>query len=223
MYYFTVTQIMGNDARFYVPSTGILLTAMMFLTHERFSLNVKPSINKINIALLIVLLSIPYILEIYHFKVYYPCREKISLQESSEFRKPIDYSLHLQSRKYAWQPLVLKMDTLVSLMDEDGVFAATEYGYLGYKHPTMVIMDLAGLHNKEIAKDGFSNKQLESYKPDLVWMPHFYYTGLYYSVMYSQYFRDNYIFYPYLYNYGVAVHKDSRFKEKLIAEIEKQQ
>lgn len=222
IYYFTVTQIMGNDARFYIPSTGILLTGLMFLTDPRFSITKKPFINKMNIALFSVILTAPYVLEIIHYKVYFPYREKLSIQESIEFRKLINYPLHQKSKKHAWRPLVLKMDTLVSLMKDEGVFAATEYGYLGYKHPKMTILDLAGLHNKEIAKHGFSDKQLERYKPDLIWMPHFYYTGLYYSVMYSQYFRNNYIFYPYLYNYGIAVHKESRFKEKLIGEIEKQ-
>ncbi len=221
-YYFSVTQIMGNDARFYIPSTGILLTGMMMITRNDFSLDIKPTLTKAKIMLLMLLISMPFLLEIIHYKIYYPYRENLSHQESIEFRKLINYPLHLKSKKYAWQPLVMKMDTLVSIMDDKGVFAATEYGYLGYKHPKMVIMDLAGLHNIEIAKHGFSDKQLESYKPDLIWMPHFYYTGLYYSVMYSQYFRDNYFFYPYVYNYGVAVHKESRFKEKLIEEIKKQ-
>jgi len=222
IYYFSITQIMGSDARFYIPSTAIMLTVFMLLTDSKIPYMNRSILRAGTIILLAIFITLPSIFEIIHYKVYAPFKTNAVLLESSFYRDAIKYEDHKRAKQYEWQPLIFKVDTLLSLMDDSGVFAATEYGYLGYKHSAMTIMDLAGLHDKSTALHGYRNAQLESYSPDLIWMPHYYYTGLYYNLISSPYFIKNYLFFPYLYNYGIAVRKDSRYKSKLLQEIQRQ-
>ena len=70
------------------------------------------------------------------------------------------------------------LDTLSTLPD-DVVLAATEIGRPGVLNPTKTIIDLTGLNDTRVARQGFDAASLlDVQKPDLIYMPHPDYTEM---------------------------------------------
>lgn len=224
LYYFSVTQIMGNDARFYIPSLPILFCGVLVLCS-----NAEFEIKKLKSPILWLLIAItflfPRLLQEVGYKIYKPYIQNKTMLEAEPYLEKIQYFEHKKHQTLDWNDAIYGVENILSQMNDSLIFAATEYGYLGAKFPRMKIFDLAGLHNKSVALNGFTENELKLNHPDFIWMPHFYYTGLYYQLTQCEYFKSNYIFYPFVLNYGVAILKTSRFKtqlERLIAPLQEE-
>lgn len=224
LYYFSVNQIMGNDARFYIPSLPILFSGVLVLCS-----NTEFEIKKIKSPLLWLLIAItflsPRFLQEVGYKIYKPYIQNKTMLEAEPYLEKIQYFEHKKHQTLDWNDAIYGVENILSQMNDSLIFAATEYGYLGAKFPRMKIFDLAGLHNKSVALNGFTENELKLNHPDFIWMPHFYYTGLYYQLTQCEYFKSNYIFHPFVLNYGVAILKTSRFKtqlERLIAPLQEE-
>ncbi len=77
------------------------------------------------------------------------------------------------------------------------VVAATEVGLPGIMGPGWTIIDLSGLNDPEIARDGFDGVRFfENRQPDLIIMPHPDYGGLIEAIQSAPYFQRHYDFYP---------------------------
>ena len=97
------------------------------------------------------------------------------------------------------------MDSLLSHLPSDVVLACSEYGYIGSQHPAVTIIDLVGLHDRQVARHGFSADLLFSRMPDIIWLPHSDYTYLTKEILGSKAFLVSYDYYPGAYDYGIAV------------------
>jgi hypothetical protein len=99
--------------------------------------------------------------------------------------------------------------------------AATEYGYLGASNPDVPILDLCGLHNKEIATKGYNDSILAKFSPDLIWMCHTDYTALYRQIVKGTYFQEAYEFHPELLVFGLAIKRSSPYYVAIKAQLGK--
>jgi hypothetical protein len=85
----------------------------------------------------------------------------------------------------------------------------TEHGYVGANNLHITIIDVIGLHSPYIAHHGFSVDWLFAQKPDAIWVPHWNYTCLNHKIFSHPGFWDEYVLYPLLFNWGIALRKDS--------------
>jgi hypothetical protein len=88
-------------------------------------------------------------------------------------------------------------------------FAMSEHGLVGARAPDAKIIDLVGLHDREVALHGFSIRALERKQPDVIWLPHWDYTQMLRDLYDSDDFWTHYDFYPDAFTYGVALRRDS--------------
>jgi hypothetical protein len=114
-----------------------------------------------------------------------------------------------QLPKLGWWAANDKMSELLNHLPKNTVIAASEYGFLASRFPDLTIIDLIGLHDRVIARNGFSAEYVLSRRPDLIWFPHEDYTHIVAQLMDNITFQQEYEFYPGAYNYGIAIRKTS--------------
>ncbi len=95
-------------------------------------------------------------------------------------------------------------------------FVMTEHGYVGANNLHINIIDVIGLHSRYIAHNGFSTDWLFAQQPDAFWVPHWNYTCLNNKIFSHPEFWDHYVLYPLLFNWGIALRKDSPHYEVML-------
>jgi hypothetical protein len=213
-YYGTVVQIMGMEARYYYPSLPFLVIGC-YIALDSFleQWQTVPAVRSSAFAaracaafILVIGLNAPLSKVVAtslwsRFLITQPeqftSREFQTLKEAKELPPRSSFAL------------IKEFDTILSQMPAKITFAASEHGYLGARHSDMPIIDLVGLHDREIATRGFSIEYLLSRQPDLIWMPHPAYTHLHQQILNSDAFIEQYEYYPGCYEYGVAIRKAS--------------
>jgi len=110
-----------------------------------------------------------------------------------------------------WWVSIKYMSAVAGSLPSGIKIAATEYGYIASENTHAVIIDMAGLHDMELAQSGFSSASILSRRPDIVWMPHTDYTCFRTLLLDDPVFYENYAFYPEVFNYGVALRLNSRY------------
>ncbi len=226
IYFAGVTQIMGYDARYYFPSLPFLILTA-FLSADSFlgeSRNIPRNRN------IFVLRSILALLLLTVLSSHVIQRGLRHVWQERMIKAPVEYSSVRQYIPEDRQPLpelgwwegILAMDELLGRLPEDIIFASSEYGYIGARHPAMTMVDLAGLHDKRIAGNGFSIEYVLARKPDIIWLPHSDYTFMVKSILDSTTFVRNYDFYPGAYDYGLAVRKNSPHADRINLTLEQE-
>jgi hypothetical protein len=89
--------------------------------------------------------------------------------------------------------------------------AATEVGYIGARFSSLVVIDMAGLNDREIAYHGFSSKSVLARRPDIVWLPHTHYRGMRRELLCDPTLFDEYDVFPSVYDFGIALRRDTPF------------
>lgn len=225
-YYTTVNQIMGWNARYYFPSLPyLILIALLALR----SFSDQPSRSGDEpvrqwaprlvgaMFLLVVTLS--------------PMVEK----SLTEFRRNhIAAAVHKYEPRTVWSiesphplpPLgwvraIHAVDALLAELGDQVVVAASENGFIGAQHPRKKIIDLAGLNDPYIAQKGFSAKYLFGQTPDILWLPPPDYSYACSEILDATDFRLSYEYYPGVFDYGLALRKDSRIYPATIEALRK--
>ncbi len=107
-----------------------------------------------------------------------------------------------------------KLDVFSGLPN-DLVMATTEVGHPAAMNPEKLIVDLTGLNETAFAHGGFSaDRLLETYRPDLIYMPHSDYKRMIEQISGHALFAEHYIFFsgPALgVTLGVALRRDSKY------------
>ena len=104
-----------------------------------------------------------------------------------------------------------------------GVTAAmTEHGYVGSQIPKVHILDMTGLHNRDIAHRGFSASAILGQQPDVIWLPHWHYTCMNHDLLHEPGFQSGYDFYPGLFTWGLALRRNSPYYPELSHQLESQ-
>jgi hypothetical protein len=116
-------------------------------------------------------------------------------------------------------------DHLVNVLHDDApavTVAMTENGDVGARLPQLHIIDMTGLHDRHIAKHGFSAEWVLAQKPELIWMPHWHYTCMTHDILASDEFWQHYHFYPGLFSWGIALRKGSPHYADLYRKLDEQ-
>lgn len=216
-YLLTVTQIMGFNARYYVPCFALfvlpaLLIVDRWLAEGRGVTGTESGSLRVGItAAMIVgflLLSLDHVQNVLrhfghpHHVEYAPAVVTMAA-----------------TTPLPWLPwgMVTKAvaDDLVAPLPAGATVAASEVGYLGARAPQVNIIDLAGLNDTQIALHGFSVAGLLARKPDLIWLPNTNYTYQHAQLLSDPVFLRAYDVYAGAADYGIAVRKDSPLRPEI--------
>jgi hypothetical protein len=87
--------------------------------------------------------------------------------------------------------------------------AMSEHGLPGARAPAAIIIDVLGLHDREMALAGFSPARLFARAPDVIWMPHPDHTQMVRDLLDSDELWAEYDVFPDAFCFGVALRRDS--------------
>jgi len=212
--YFSVQQIMGFAARYYVPFIPYFIVCSWKILDEivqrKDQLSLRWFANRLipSLAVFVILSSFP-IEEWYadRFLAAKPFPKAKIMMKSRESLPAID-----------WWEVIGAVSETAARLPKDSLIAASEIGYLAASNPDHPFLDLAGLNDPLIARKGFSVKAILDRKPDLIWFPPADCTGVVHSLLSDPDFFLNYSFYPEAFNYGIAV-RNSGVTAETIAKI----
>ena len=219
IYYFSFDQIMGFNARLYFPFIPYIIIPAIILLDDRllefkgrnFELfNLNSMISKLSLLLVFLFVMVfskyRFINQYENYLIQQGKKEAIAMPE-------------FDNRRYNREVSIKKITEILKQFPDDFVFAATEHGYISGDNPTKRILDFSGLHNQQIAKEGYSEEILKKENPDFIWLPHQDLTVLHYRIRTGTYFMENYELIPSVYAFGCAIRKDSKYYEELKGDI----
>ncbi len=199
-YLATVTQIMGTHARFYLPLFPLLVGAAAAVMDKDCLTRLQTASKPLVALKCMALLTLVIVFGSDSVKA------KVVTTLASPPPNP-DVT--------DWWQNIVAMDQVLSSQPKELVIVASEYGYIGARHPEMTIVDPLGLHDKRIARGGFSADYILERKPDFIWLPHGDYTAILRALVEHPQFIKDFDFYPTLFHYGVAIRKASPARESL--------
>ena len=226
-YYATMTQIMGANARYYYASLPFLVlgayVAADSCTTERsgelLRENSTHPFRIITAAILLYILTTPLTDDGLTY-----AWQRWAIAEPTRFTSEKQYLTRANTTlpTLGWAGSVNAMDSLLRHLPQNVVLACSEYGYIGSRHPGISIIDLVGLNDRYVARHGFTSDYLFSKRPDIIWFPHPDYTYDTKEILDSETFVLNYDYYPGVYDYGIAVLRNSRLYQDIHGVLEKE-
>lgn len=228
-YFSSIVQIMGYKSRFYYPSLPFMLTAAMLAINS-----FTASGGRIRAAdarpLAVRMLVSVMALVIFAGSVFWYVTDfawnKIHDAAGQEFIPKREYILadetSVELPLPEWWEAVGSLTDLLRSLPPEVVFAGSEYGFVGSRMPEKKIIDLVGLHDKKIAKKGFSLDHILGQKPDIIWFPHWDYSRIIAEFLDSPRFAAEFDYIPRIYMCGLAVRKDSQYFNQIAAGLQKQ-
>ncbi len=215
LYLQTVTQIMGFNARYYMPYLPLVVVPALLVLDRRIAARDASAFPRTSIlwrgSAVAVLMLFFVVLSSEGVQGSIRKAEKRSRDEYDPAKLTIAATSPLPET--TWQVMMQTLtDDLVAPLPKGVTIAATEVGYLGERAGQVNIIDLAGLNDTDIALHGFRMDALLRRRPDILWMPHSDYTYQR-GVMFSDpALLAQYDLYADAANYGVALRKDSPFR-----------
>lgn len=208
-----VTQIMGVHARYYYPLLPFLVLGA-FLAVESWlaerSAAPAATTGRLPRALAVVLILVLTTSPLVEAAAVRIWREK-GRGEQSGCLPQGEHEIRgaAEPPSLGWWRAIQEMDVLLARLPADITLAASEYGYIGARHPGLAIIDLVGLNDRSLARRGFSSEALFGRRPDLIWLPHTHYSCLRAEILDAPDFAAGYDYLPAAYDYGLAVARDS--------------
>lgn len=220
IYYSGIVQIMGWFARYYFPSLPFIVMIFYvvvedYLMHRKIH-HIKPSFWRVAMLLMLTgVVIIPF------FGRTAASFWRHYIDEPNEYVADTRY---VKSASEAlpfigWWEGIQTMSETIERMPPDLVMAATEYGFIGSENPGITIIDMAGLQDKSLTDSGFSSEYILAQGPDLIWFPHGDYTYFVSELIDNTEFFLLYDFYTDIFNYGVAVKKNSDLSHRIMEEL----
>lgn len=208
-YFTTVIQIMGGNSRYYMPSLPFILVGSLVASNHVAK---KTSVHNL---FLVAAFMVGFHLTIRVITTYDLRRYERAVAQAEQY-PALQFGHHFKQEYSEWQEALQVFTNLVKKLPLNVTVAASEYGRAAACNKETRIMDLAGLHNEDIAFGKDLTESLARYAPELLWMPQPCDTKRYYLLCSSPYFQENYDFYPNCLLYGLAIRKNSRFKPVII-------
>ncbi len=204
-------QIMGYFSRFFLPSLPFLLVGPLAFLACKDRHFPRPQVPLIILLWTTVMISGTFIDRWERSRTNEKKREASTIQGKT--------FLHSASNSTTWDQDFNLPIHMLEVLPAGASFAATEHGYPSVHYPDLRIMDLAGLHHPAIAKEGYNDSQLASWKPDLIWMPHRHYIGLRKRMTDGAFFQEKYLYVPNVDSFGVALYLDSPAFDSLMHQL----
>ena len=220
----TVTQIMGFNARYYVPYFAFFVVPAL-LVIDRWMASGDISVEKQWQGKTLLVRGFATGVVMLCFLAGSSEAVQAAIRRT-EARVHVEYAPVLVEMSASaplpgvpWDVMMRDLtDLLVVPLPRGATMAATEVGYLGERAAQVNVIDMAGLNDNEIALHGFDVHALLLRKPDVIWMPNNDYTYLNAWMMSDPELMKEYDVYAGAANYGLAVRKDSPYR----AEIDRQ-
>lgn len=187
----TKIQIMGSHIRFFYPSFPFLFLSGLIIIRD---LEMKENIRWVILLWASCAFCGIFLSEYYEGKIE---------EEEAEVYMLADPEVDL-SQVYSNDMFF----SLLELLPDGATVAGSEHGRLSVLFPKLKIMDLVGLHDKQIAHEGYSDEYLQTVNPEIVWLAHDHYIGLNHDIIHGAYFQEAYEYFPGVAFYGLAIRKD---------------
>jgi hypothetical protein len=218
LYYFKVLQIMGEYARYYYPAMPFIVVLSLLILGDSGKLPVKTEFKKsFNRTVLSVLSIVAFVLFLGTIgsNIYLSTVSKNT--DTAQNMLTSDSSVPT----IGWGRAIVAVASLSGQLMPDTVLAASEVGYIGANALQVKIIDLVGLNNPDIAHHGFKAEKLFLQKPDLIWMPPPDYASIRHEIECNPNFYVNYTYYPGLFDYGIAINKESPYASDIYSLLSK--
>jgi len=220
LYYFRIIHVMGYHSRYYFPSLPFLVVCAViclndFLGKESKRRTFISGDLAMRVLLAIALFYVNFTFHSEHsrtvFTKYLPKPYKIDWVSFETGGRRIE-----RAKQELWWEAVFDMARLAKRFPEGTVMAGTEHGYVSFAAPHVVIIDLTGLNDAHIARNGFSMEYLLGKKPDVIWMPFPAYPRMIRSILENKAFQKEYEYYPKVVRYGLAIRKKGEHYNEII-------
>jgi hypothetical protein len=204
-------QVMGWFARYYFPFIPFLILLSLIAIEERLRIGFGKYSRTLPFRVMIVLLIL---VPAFHLPLHNAIER--FWENSQDYKIPAasdsyEYIGEVELEHIPWWTCIVLVSNLVGHLPEGVSIAASENGFIASENLHAEVIDLAGLHDLSLAKNGFSAEYLLNRRPDMIWMPHWDYVLAKEMIEQSPFFRDEYVYYPGAFNYGIALRKQSPF------------
>ena len=222
----TVTQIMGFNARYYVPYFAFFVVPALLVIDRWVAMGDAPIEERWRGKTLLVRGFVTAVVMIGFLAL---TSEAVQAKvRQGESRVHFEYEparVGMMSSAplptIPWDVMMTDItDLLVAPLPRGATVAATEVGYLGERAGQVNVIDMAGLNDNEIALHGFDVHALLLRKPDVIWMPNNDYTYLNALMMSDPELLKEYDVYAGAANYGLAIRKDSLYHEQIDGQMQ---
>nr|UXE44452.1 hypothetical protein Hi04_10k_c2441A_00025 [uncultured bacterium] len=224
---FFVLPIMGMECRFYFPT----LPALVFLSTRCLVLSIerpgpvqrwfasarsflgalvgrRPGFARLSAVSVLVAFTLVGVVR---------ARQAVAAVREMRAQHSFDLSVQYSGLVTA---LWFRLDE-VSALPNDLVMATTEVGLPSAFNPSKTIVDLAGLNDADVVRQGFlANRVVHRYRPDFLYMPHPDYVEMNGALMGDSDFTREYEVFPgerLGAKMGVALRRDSKYYPQLLA------
>jgi hypothetical protein len=228
-YFFSVVQIMGMEARYYVPALPFFVISS-FLVLDRYleeqhrnSYTWWLAGRHIRLRLLVIFGLITLLVQpafrIFAGDIY----ERLFLLRDPTSGRMVNYKTASGQfpPELGWWSSIQAVSSIASNLPQGTRVAMSEYGFIGAQSPNVYIIDPLGLNDPIFAHQGFSAFEFFDRKPDLIWLPHPDYTAIVSSILNANEFWMEYDYYPGAFDYGIAIRRDSVSYQIIYEMVEK--
>jgi hypothetical protein len=217
----TVTQIMGFNARYYVPYFAFFIVPGLLVIDRWMASGDAPVEVRWPGKTLLVRGCVTAVVMVCFLAL--SSEAVLARIRRAEARVHFEYApaqvamaASVPLPVMAWDAMMRDVtDLLVAPLPKGATVAASEVGYLGSRAAQVNVIDLAGLNDNEIALHGFDVHALLLRKPDVIWMPNGDYTYQNALMMSDAELLEEYDVYADAANYGLAIRKDSPYRAQV--------
>lgn len=205
LYFLSMMSIMNIRLRYEYPFVIYLIAGTILVSSRlNFSVGDKKQWAK-KIVLFTVVLAILLVVRINSATLVRLFMKDNPLCNLDMLSSPIEFD----RSKYKGNDGLFQMSDYLQTLPAGTKVVMTEHGLVGANNLHINIIDVIGLHNRDIAHHGFSVDWLFAQKPDIIWVPHWNYTCLNHKIFSQQEFWNHYDLYPLVFNWGIALRTDS--------------
>lgn len=210
------SQVMGWFSRYYFPSLPFIAFLSFLSLDGRLDRGIRMRHRRLIFGTVssVLFLAVVFSASIQSSlgKAWSDSQERVCSQEAAS---GISYSYESCPPPIGWWDCIQYISRLVGSLPPGVRIAATEHGYIAAENLHAHVIDMAGLHDLTLAREGFSAEHILNQDPDLIWMPHTDYVLFRRQLEGSTEFRRNYEYYPGLFNYGIAINLNSALRDSI--------
>lgn len=207
LYFFTVVQIMGIGARYYVPFLPFIFLPAAQVVDAAMADRSRGRMSGVRLAgiALTLLVSVDQFSDHISGPLGTIVARRRLAYASPTFVTEADVRLAYLGN---WWNMCLPVARIAQRLPPGSTIAASEVGLLGALAPETKVLDLAGLNDARIARKGFSMDYVLAEKPALIWFPHSDYTRMYGVFSSDPRLLERYVVYTGAFDLGLAVRRD---------------
>jgi hypothetical protein len=215
-YYFSVVQIMGAGARYYVPATPFAVIAALVVIDDLSAASDRDRELRHSLVTrwplaLVLAIAVPTALHDAEIRFGAMPSALDPAFPSTCYERPAVGRLPLAS----YDAIIAELSKLAVSLPPGTRIALSEHGRIGAAAPQVLLDDFIALHDPEFAHHGFDPEVELARKPDAIWMPHVYYVRLWHDLMADPRLWDEYDVWPDALLYGFAIRRDSPQRQQL--------